>query len=55
MVLLDVETPRAAQWRRGEGGWSFEDLAGLDAVLQLSAMPVQLTLAEIYEDVTFEA
>lgn len=55
VVFLDVETPRAAHWVRGEGGWSFEDLAGLDAVLHLSAVPVELTLAELYEDVTFEA
>lgn len=53
VVFLDVETPRAAHWRRSEGGWSFENLAGLDAVLRLGAVPAELTLAEIYEDVTF--
>lgn len=56
VVFLDVEAPRAAHWRRGGAGeWSFEEFAGLEATLRLEAVPVALTLAEVHEDVAFEA
>lgn len=53
VVFLDVETPRAAHWLREGGAWSFEVLEGVGAILRLEAVPVALTLAEVYEDVVF--
>ena len=43
-VVLDRRTP---------DGWKSERLTGLDAVVQLEALGIELPLAELYERVTF--
>jgi Uma2 family endonuclease len=52
-VLIEQETAAAVVFRRTEGGFVREVYTGLDAVLPLGEIGIDLPLAEIYEAVEF--
>jgi Uma2 family endonuclease len=52
-VLIEQDTPAVVALRRTEGGFVREVYQGLDAVLPLGEIGVDLPLAEIYETVEF--
>ncbi len=53
ILLVDTETPSVTVWRRASTGWSFEDLSGLKAVIELPEVGCQLPLSELYDGLTF--
>ena len=54
-VLWEPDEPRAlVSTCDGEGGWTPEEVAGLDGALALDAVGVRLPMAEAYEGVAFE-
>jgi Uma2 family endonuclease len=52
-VLIEQETPAVVVFRRTEHGFVREVHHGLEAVLPLPEIEIELPLAEIYEDVEF--
>jgi Uma2 family endonuclease len=52
-VLLEQESPAAVVFRRTEGGFVREVYQGLDAVVPLREIEIDLPLAEVYEGVEF--
>jgi Uma2 family endonuclease len=52
-VLIEPEAAAAVAFRRTEGGFVREVFEGLDAVLPLGEIGVELPLAEVYEAVEF--
>jgi Uma2 family endonuclease len=52
-VLVEQETPVVVVFRRSGDGFVREVYEGLDAVLPLPEIEVDLPLAEVYEDVEF--
>jgi Uma2 family endonuclease len=52
-VLVEQETAAVVAFRRTEGGFVREVFEGLDAVLSLGEIGIDLPLAEIYETVEF--
>ncbi len=53
-VLVAQDKPRVERFvRRDDGSWILTNFVGLDAVVELTTLGCSLTLAEIYEDVTF--
>lgn len=55
ILLVDTEAPRVTVWRRGESGWGYEDLAGLEAVIGLPEIETELPFSELYADLSFDA
>lgn len=55
ILLVDSEAPQVTVWRRVEGDWTYAELAGLDAVIELPEIDAELPLVELYADLTFEA
>lgn len=55
IVFIEPSLASITAHHRSEGGaWQTLDLDGLDGVLALRAVGVELPVAEIYEDITFE-
>jgi Uma2 family endonuclease len=54
-VLIAQDAPRIEAYTRGRRGWRFEEIEGPDALLALEAFGIELTLAEIYEGLSFPA
>lgn len=56
-VLIEPDTARAAVWSRAEETtpWTDHDITGLDAVIPLAAIAVELPMAAIYDGITFVA
>jgi Uma2 family endonuclease len=55
ILLVDTEQPRIDLWsREPDGSWRTFALDGLDAKLELPAVGASLSLADIYEGLTFE-
>ena len=54
-VLFETETPAVVVFRRTEGGFVREVYQGLNAVIPLPEIEIELPLAEIYESVDFTA
>jgi Uma2 family endonuclease len=52
-VMIEPETAAVVAFRRTEGGFVREVYQGLDAVIPLGEIGIELPLAEIYEDVEF--
>lgn len=50
-VLIEPDQPFVLLWSRREGGWEVDELKGLNAALELTAVGVSLLLADVYEDV----
>ncbi len=54
-VLIDPGRPRVRLFTRTEGGWVDRDIIGLDSTVPLDGIGVELTFAEIYRRVEFDA
>jgi len=55
IVLVDQDRPYVEVLRRIDAGrWQSDILQGLDAVLRLDAVPLELDLADLYRDIEFE-
>lgn len=55
ILLVDTESPRIDLWsREPDGSWRPFAFDGLDARFELPAVGATLTLADIYEGLTFE-
>ena len=52
-LMLEQDCPAVVVYRRGENGFQREDYEGLDTVIALSEIGCQLSLGEVYENVTF--
>jgi Uma2 family endonuclease len=52
-LLVEQESPAVVAYRRTEQGFVPELYSGLEAVIPLSEIDIELPLAEIYEDVEF--
>jgi Uma2 family endonuclease len=53
-VLVTQESPHAEMYeRQTDGSWRFTEFKGLQAIMPLPALGVELPLSEIYDGVTF--
>ncbi len=52
-VLVEQETPAVIVFRRTANGFVREDYQGLEAVIPLSEIGIELPLADVYETVEF--
>ncbi len=52
-ILLEQNGRSAVVYRRGENGFEREDYEGQDAVIPLPEIGCQLSLVEVYTNVTF--
>lgn len=52
-VLVEQEMPRVVTWRRTEYGFLREVYDGMDAVLPIPELEIEVPLAEIYDGVEF--
>jgi Uma2 family endonuclease len=52
-VRVEQDRPEVVVERRTPDGWKSERLRGLDAVVRLPALEIELPLAELYERVSF--
>lgn len=56
ILLVDTEAPRLDMWSRdAAGGWAQAKLDGLDATVELPAVGASLSLADVFEGLTFES
>lgn len=54
IILIDPEEPRVLHWSRDpDGRWSDHAAEGLDAVIALTDPTLTLSLADLYEGLTF--
>lgn len=54
-VLVEVATPQLTAYRRSERGFVREEYDGLDAVLPVPELKIELPLSEIFDGVDFRA
>lgn len=53
-ILVSQDEPHVERFiKQGDGSWNLVVFKGLDATLELSSIACSISLAEIYEDVTF--
>jgi hypothetical protein len=54
-LVLAQDEPKARVWVRGAGGFSPEPnvIKGLDAVIEIASLAINLPLAEIYAGVAY--
>lgn len=53
-VLVSQDAARVEIYSRRGDVWQFREIAGHDAAVELSALGIELTIAEIYDGVSFE-
>lgn len=54
-LLVSQSEPRVEMYLRGENEeWNFQEVFGLDSVLEVSSLSVSLALSSIYEDIEFD-
>jgi Uma2 family endonuclease len=54
IVFIEQDRPAAMVWSRTDQGWAVDAIEGLETILPLSTLGVELPLVEVYEGVTFE-
>lgn len=54
-VLVSQTEPAVDLFRFEDGRWSFLPIRGLDALLELTSVPLALPLADLYRDIAFDA
>jgi Uma2 family endonuclease len=55
-LLVAQDRPHVEQYtRQADGRWLLSEATGLEALIQLSSLGVDLPLVEVYDGVTFEA
>ena len=53
-ILMAQDSPHMERFlQQGKGFWQFSEVRGLDASLELSSIECTLSLAEVYEQITF--
>lgn len=55
VVLVFSTEWKAEVWQRNATGWDVADVSGVDGILRLVSVDVELSLAEIYEGVALES
>lgn len=55
ILLVEPDVPHALLWRRGAAGWELEEVKGLDGGFDLPEIAASLTMAELYDRLTFPA
>ncbi len=53
-LLLEPDAPEAIVYRRTESGFSREDWRGLDSVIPIPELDIELPLSEVYRRVVFD-
>ena len=53
ILLVETVLPQVLLYRRNDEGWAIEAFDGLDAIIDLPEIAAQLTLADIYDGLTF--
>jgi Uma2 family endonuclease len=53
ILLVDTEAPQVTVWRRTQEGWGYHEEKGLDAVVALPEIGIDLPLADLYLDLSF--
>ena len=53
ILLVDTAAPSVTAWRRGNNGWTLENYDGLGGLIPLPEIAAEITLAEIFEGVSF--
>ena len=54
ILLVDTGLPRVTVWRKSDDRWGADEVAGLDATIDLPEIDAALPLAELYLDVSFD-
>ena len=55
IILIEPRYPQVLVWsREGEGPWQAEEIIGLDGIIRLKAVGIELPLAELYDRLTFD-
>jgi Uma2 family endonuclease len=54
ILYVEPNEPLVAFWSRDETGWRETQVSSLDATLELPSLGCKLSMAEIYDGVTFE-
>jgi Uma2 family endonuclease len=53
-VLISQDTPRIERFLRQEAGkWEYEDVRGLEGIIELSSVECSLKLADVYKKIVF--
>jgi Uma2 family endonuclease len=53
-VLISQDTPRIERFLRQEAGkWEYEDVRGLEGIIELSSIECSLKLADVYRKIDF--
>lgn len=55
ILLIETLKPQALLYRRGAEGWEIETFEGVEAVIDLPDIGASLTMADIYDGLTFPA
>ncbi|MCL8380965.1 Uma2 family endonuclease [Xanthobacter aminoxidans] len=55
ILLVEPDVPHALLWRRGAAGWELEEVQGLDGGFDLPDIEAGLSMAELYDRLTFPA
>ena len=53
LLAIGQDAPFVEHWTRTDGGWLLRDVVGLEAVLALESVPVELPLADLFDKVAF--
>ena len=52
--MVSLDKPRVECYsRQGEHSWRFTDTEGLDATFTIPSFEIELTLAQVYTDISF--
>ncbi|WP_296585060.1 Uma2 family endonuclease [Xanthobacter sp.] len=55
ILLVEPDAPHALLWRREGAGWALEEVQGLEGGFDLPEIASSLTMAELYDRLTFPA
>jgi Uma2 family endonuclease len=53
-VTIDQYTPHIEHYVKTDRGWLLRDLDGLEAILVLESIPVEIEVVDLYDKVEFE-
>lgn len=53
ILLVEPDVPHALLWRREAAGWALEEVQGLDGGFDLPEIGADITMAELYDRLTF--
>jgi Uma2 family endonuclease len=53
-LMINLDEPRVERYERGEGVWTLHDVVGEEAILELPALGISVSLGELYGDLPAE-